>query len=481
MSDRVRSSDLTFLNLERRTSPQHVGSLAIFEPPPGGFDYQRLVALLEERIALAPRFRQRLRSVPARLGNPVWVDDPSFDLTFHLRRSALPRPGSAESLLAFAALVQSRLLDRARPLWEMYFVEGLPGGRFAVLTKTHPSLVDGSDAVDLASVLLDDAPHPRRTVARSWMPEPEPHGWRLATAAVRDVALRPVLLADAVRGSLADARSAASWAVDAAHSLIRPILPGRDRSPLPAAAHQSARRNLAAARIQLQDVRHVNAATGATVNDVLLAAVAGALRRWLRDRNGGVPGACEVRALVPLAVPSDSGATAGRVVASLVNLPVGEPDALTRIQRIRQQTAAVAAARSSIGADVLVALSDFAPPTLHALGARAAAGLTGRLYDLPVVNVPGPQLPKYAAGARMVELYPLPPLPGGKALAIGLTSYDGEVFVAITADRDAVPDAAALASTLPAAAAELAAAVPAPPPRRRGRVARPAASAGGPR
>jgi WS/DGAT/MGAT family acyltransferase len=477
MSDRVASSDLTFVHLESRTSPQHVGSLAIFEPPAGGFDYQRLVALLEERIALAPRFRQRLRSVPAGLGNPIWIDDPSFDLTFHVRRTALPRPGSAESLLAFAELVQSRLLNRARPLWEMYFVEGLPGDRFAVLTKTHPSLVDGSTAVDLASVLLDDAPHPRRTVAPLWMPEPEPDGWTLAWSSVRDLVLRPVLFADAVRGSIADARSTASWAADAAHSLIRPVVAGRRRSALPTTPRPSAQRRLAAARVALEDLRRVHAATGASVNDVLLAVVAGALRRWLLDRNDGVVTG-EVRALVPLAVPSEGGAATGRVVATLVVLPVGEPDARRRLKRICEQTAALVAARPSIGADVLVALSDFAPPTMHALGARAAAGLTGRLYDLPVVNVPGPQRPRYAAGARMVEIYPLPPLAAGKPLAVGITSYDGDVFVGLTADRDAVPDTAALASALPAALAELAAAVPAPRPNRR-RVARPAASAGG--
>ncbi len=475
MSDRVGSADLTFLYLERRTNPQHLASLAVFEPPPGGFDYQRLVALLEERIVLAPRLRQRLRNVPARLGNPVWIDDPSFDLTFHVRRSALPRPGSAESLLAFAELVQSRLLDRARPLWEMYFVEGLPGDRFAVITKTHPSLVEGSDAVDLASVLLHDAPHPRRTVAPLWMPEPEPDGWALARAAVREVALRPILFGDAVRGSLAEAGSTAAWAADAARSLIRPALPVRERGPLPAPGRPSGRRRLAAARLQLQDVRRMHAATRASVDEVLWAVIAGALRHWLLDRDGRIGGRGEVRALVPLTVPSERGATARRVVATVVSLPVGEPDALTRLERIRRQTAA---ARPSIGADALIALSDFAPPTLHALGARAAAGLTGRLFDLPVLHVPGAQRPRYAAGARMVESYALPRLPVGKPLAIGITSYQGEIFVGVTADRDAVPDAAALASALPAALAELAAAVPPPTPAGRPRIPRPAARAG---
>src|ERR1700744_1280733 len=191
MTERLSPADVNFFYLEDRTQPQHVGGLAVLEPPADGFDYDRLVRLLEERISLVPRYRQRMKAVPGNLANPIWVDDPAFDITYHVRRSALPRPGMDLSLLEFCARIQSRLLDRNRPLWEMYLVEGLSGGRVAVVTKTHHSMVDGIGAIDIAQVLLDAAPEPRRTVEALGMPEPEPNAARLVADALAGTVRRP--------------------------------------------------------------------------------------------------------------------------------------------------------------------------------------------------------------------------------------------------------------------------------------------------
>jgi diacylglycerol O-acyltransferase len=455
VSERLSSADVAFLYLERRTIPQHVGGLAIFAAP-GGFDYDRLVRLLEERISLAPRYRQKLRNVPAKLANPVWVDDPNFDITYHVRRSALPRPGTDAALLEFCARIQSRLLDRDRPLWEMYLVEGLRGDRVAVVTKTHPSMVDGHGGIDITQVLLDESPEPRRTVAALWMPEREPSALRLAADAVCGAVRRPAALADAVRLSSRDARSTVTWltgsvsglASAATGALVGAARPSRG-SPLRTTLGQH--RRIAVERTKLADFRLVRERCGGTVNDVVLAVVTGALRSWLLSRGETLAAATSVRALVPVGMNSDESpgwTKASRVTGLLVDLPVGEPDALRRLAQIQYAMAAHSTSGIPVGADALVGLSGFAPPTLHSLGARAANGLTRRMYSVAVTNVPGPQQPLYAAGAQMMEMFPILPLNEGQALSVALTSYDGGVYFGVNADRDAMPDVAAVASWL---------------------------------
>src|SRR4051812_33916809 len=282
MVERMSTADVAFLHRESRTAPQHVGSLMIFTPPPGGFDYDRLVRLLEERIPLAPRYRQKVRMVPGSLANPVWVDDPRFDITYHVRRSALPRPGTDQQLLDFCSRIQSRLLDRARPLWETYLVEGLAGGRVAVVTKTHEAIVN-EDGIDLAQVLLDAAPEPRRTVSPVWMPEPEPTAAALVADALRSVARRPLTLrtplraaAGEVLGAAGRATAVVAGAVGGVASLPAAALRRPQHSPLHAELGEQ--RRLALARTGLADYRTVRDAFGGSVNDVVLAVVAGALR-----------------------------------------------------------------------------------------------------------------------------------------------------------------------------------------------------------
>jgi diacylglycerol O-acyltransferase / wax synthase len=459
MSERLSSADVSFVYLEGRTTPQHVGELAVFTPPEHGFDYERLVRLLEERIALVPRYRQKMRAVPGHLANPVWVDDASFDITYHVRRSALPRPGTQAQLLEFCARIQSRLLDRSRPLWEMYLVEGLADGHVAILTKTHHAMVDGLSAIDLAQVILDSSPVPRRTVAPVWMPEPEPSGLELVVEALAGVVKRPAAVIDAVRLSAKDVRASTrratavfGGAISTALALVRPA----PSSALRVTVGQQ--RRLAVARTRLEDYRQVRRAHGGTVNDVALATVAGGLRRWLEQRGEGGTPAHTVRALVPVSVSGaddDGGAPGHRVSALLVDLPVGEPDPLRRLAQIRAAMADHESSGGLMGADSLVALGGFAPPTLHALGARAANGLASRMFHLVVTNVPGPQVPLYAAGARMTEMFPILPLGPSQAVSVGITSYDGGLFFGINADRDAVPDVEVLGRLVEEALAEL--------------------------
>ncbi len=469
-SERVSSAESSFFYLESRATPQHVGLLAVFRLPAGGLDYDRVIRLLDERISLAPRYRQKMRSVPGHIANPVWVDDPGFDITYHVRRSALPRPGGDAELLEFCARIQSRLLDRSRPLWEMYLVEGLPGDRVAIITKTHHSMVDGRGAVDLTEVLLDDSPDPRRVIEELWMPEPEPSGAALLTAALIGMARRPGAAIDAIRLGVNDVRSTAgrlngilTGTVSAASALRRRA----PSSPLTATVGQQ--RRIAVARTRLDDYRAVRRAHFTSVNDVVLATVAGALRAWLLQRGEIVTPMTSIRALVPVSVNDidsaravDGESSASRIAGLLVDLPVGEPDPVRRLSLTAQSMSAHRRSGRAVAADALVALSGFAPPTLHALSARAAHGLARRMFNLVVTNVPGPQQPRYAAGARMTEMFPILPLGPGQAMSIGLISYDGGVFYGINGDRDAVPDVSVLAGLIEDSIAELVASSPPP-------------------
>ncbi len=303
MTERMTSADVAFLHQESRNAPQHVGGLAMFTPKPGGFAYDRLVRLLEERISLAPRYRQKVRVVPGHVAHPLWVDDPDFDITYHVRRSALPRPGTDRQLLEFCGRIQSRLLDRSRPLWEMYLVEGLTGGRVAIVTKTHQAMVDEDQGIDLAQVILDAAPEPRRTVGAIWMPGPEPSSLDLLREAVVDLARRPAGLADTVREAAHDARTVAGKAASLTFGLASaPTLLLRRAPGSPLHSELSEQRRLAIARTTLEDYRTVRAAFGGTINDAVLATVAGALRGWLLSRGSALRPATTVRALVPVSV-----------------------------------------------------------------------------------------------------------------------------------------------------------------------------------
>jgi diacylglycerol O-acyltransferase len=455
MGERLSTLDASFLYLEEPDTPMHVSGVLILDKPPGGMD--ALAKLVEARLSLVPRYRQRVAEVPGHLANPVWVDDPDFDIAYHVRRSGLPRPGTENQLLDVVSRLTSRPLDRSRPLWEAYLVEGLTGNRVAVVTKTHPALVDGLSAIDLGQVLLDVAPDAPAPEPIEWRPRRVPSGRQLLVQALDEYARRPSAIVDTALGAVTDVRATAARLTGVAGGLLRTA-----RSTILSAPHSplntsiGRQRRVAVARAELADVKRIRKGQGGTVNDVLLTVVTGALREWLLSRGEPVVAGTSVRALVPVSLQDDDSSRGDRVSSYLVDLPVGEPNPRVRLTRLSYAMRGVAAHGQSVSADNLIALTGFAPPTLHALGARAARGLSRRLFNLVVTNVPGPQVPLYAAGSQMLEVFPFVPLARGQGLSIGMTSYNGRVFFGLNADRDSVGDVDVLADLIEQEVGELA-------------------------
>ena len=453
MPSRMSALDASFLFMEDSTTPMHAGGVAIFRPPAGGFDHERLVRLIRQRLPFVPRYRMRVREVPFGAARPVWVDDERFDVTYHVRRSALPKPGSREQLNELVARLLSRPLDRSRPLWEMYLVEGLADGNFAIVSKSHQALVDGISAVDIAQVMLDPTPDPSPVAGDSWRPRPEPTDVELLSQAFTELATRPTRAVEAVRGTVSDVSHTASRVgaraldmVNAALAIARPTAASPLNVPI------GEQRRFATVDLTLEDLKRVRAGLGGTVNDTVLAVVTGALRSWLLARGESVPQGSSIKALLPvsIAVPSATSGEAGgnRVSGTLVELPVGEPDPAVRLQQISYQLAQLEEGGQFVGAEAIVNIAGFGPPTLHALGSRVSSTLTSKVYNLVITNVPGPQRPLYAAGSQMVAAYPVVPLTKNQALSIGLISYDGGVYFGLYADRDALPDLEVLVACL---------------------------------
>lgn len=450
MPDRLSSLDTSFLALENAVTPMHVGSVMVFESPAGGFDYEAMVGLIEQRLAFVPRYRKRVRTIPGGLANPVWVDDPTFDISYHVRRSALPRPGSDAQLEELVARIMPRPLDRHRPLWEIYLVEGLAQGRFAILTKAHHALVDGYKTVDIGHVILDSAQDATLTGHATWVPSRQPTSSELLVGAIADTVRAPGQLVDTVRSGLGDVRKAAGAVVSAASDVVSTLARASARpapaSPLNAPVGRA--RRYVMIGTDLEDYRAIRArlAKGTfgdevSVNDVILATITGAFRSWLLTRGEPVHPATTVRAMVPVRVhPQGETVPDKELAAVFVDLPVGEPSAPMRLHQIAFAMRQQIEAGTAMAADALAGLGGFAPPTMHSMGARLAGAFSKRLYNVAITNVPGPQKPLYAAGATMVSTYPVMPLAPGQALSIGLTSYDGGVYYGIYADRDAIAD-----------------------------------------
>jgi len=463
--DRLSPADAAPLHLEDADTPQHAGMVAICHDPDGVVDQAALSTLVRARLVEVPRYRQVVREVPGHLANPVWVDDEAFDLTYHVRRSALPRPGSDAALRELVARIMSRPLDRTRPLWEMYLVEGLEGGRFAILSKTHQALVDGVTTVDLGQLVLSRSSDVVPTTGAASSPD----RWRAATApssaalvvsALVDAARQPTQVVEHARRSVGDVRDVASKVLGAAASLASTARSAHRPVPVsPLNVRTGAQRLFATVDTSLEDYRKVRAALGGSVNDVVLATVAGALRTWLQTRGEAVRTGSTIRAVVPVSVrdagAGETGPLGSEVSSYLVDLPVGEPSAAMRLHQVGYATQAHKDSGRAVAADVLVALRGFSPPTLHAVGARVATSLARRASNLVITNVPGPQEPLYVAGARMLRTYPVLPVARGQAVSIGLTSYDGGVHYGLNADRAAMPDVDTLAGCITEALAEL--------------------------
>lgn len=458
MPDRLSALDASFLYLEDHTTPMHVGGVAVFRRPRSGFEYDHVLSMIDRRLAMVPRYRQKVRQLPGKLARPVWVDDQDFDITYHVRRSALPKPGKDEQLHELVARLMSRKLDPERPLWELYLVEGLSRSRVAVITKTHQAMVDGIGALDIGQVIFDRSTSPeRQEVEDLWMPRPEPSPAQLVLEAVTEAVQRPGEVVENARSAVGDVAATVRKVTGALGGLASAVRAAAVPTPGgPLNGPTSTQRRFAVSRAKLDDFRAVRQSHGGTVNDVVLAVVAGALRNWLLSRGEVVSGSTTLRAMVPVSVRGAesggadevSGADGNRVAAYLVDLPVGEPSPVLRLHHISHALRAHAESGRSVAAEALVGVSGFAPPTLHALGARVANGFSDRLFNVLVTNVPGPQVPLYAAGAKMTEMFPVVPLAKNQSLAIGVTSYDGGVYFGLNGDRDAMSDVDVLAAMI---------------------------------
>jgi len=466
--DWMSPMDASFLHIEGPMNPMHIGGVSIFEGPAPPFE--RLEQMVEGKLGLVPRYRQKVRFVPLGLGRPVWVDDPHFNLTYHLRHTALPAPGNDDQLRRTAARIFAQHLDRSKPLWEIWMVEGLGENRWALLSKVHHCMVDGVSATDLMTVMFETgAP---AAVESSWEPEPEPNGLQLLVRTLTHRALIPSEQVRSVRSavrapltSLGKARDTARGMVSAA-SVIKP--PGRSSLTGPVGPH----RTWSWAHLRLSDVKAVRSVLGGTVNDVVLAVTAGGLRELLEARGEPVAGR-SIRALVPVSVrtPGERGVYNNRVSAMVAELPVGLADPGARLAAVRQQMDGLKQSKQAVAGDVLTSLSGFAPAMLLALGARIAARSPSLGVQTGVTNVPGPQMPLHTLDRRLLESYPYVPVIGNVRISIAIFSYDGGLYFGVTGDYDSSNDIDLLTAGVERAMKELVALVARP--RTRPRKAKP--------
>ena len=429
--------DSSFLHVENANTPMHIGAVSIFAGPPPPLEDLR--AMVAGKLDLVPRYRQKVRFVPLAAGAPVWIDDPHFSIDYHLRHSALPAPGGEEQLRQMAGRVFSQHLDRNKPLWELWMVEGLVDGRWALLSKVHHCMVDGVAATDLMSVMFSDTTE--RSSARHWAPAPEP--------SAIDVLLQTLAHHASVSGQQAALRRAARapretlsrvWetvrATLAASASMRPV------DPSSLIGQVGPHRRWSWASVQLADVKAVRAELGGTVNDVVLTLITNGFRELLRSRGEEVAADAVVRTMVPVSVrrKGERGVYNNRVSAVFASLPVGLPDAAERLRAIRAEMDGVKESKQAVAGDVLSSLSGYAPPLLLALGSRLVT-LSPRLnMHTATTNVPGPQEPVQTLGRRMLESYPFVPVVGSIRIVVAIFSYDGGLYFGVTGDYDGAPD-----------------------------------------
>ena len=432
----------------------HVGALVLFEgPPPPRED---LVAHLESRLHLVPRYRQKLAFPRFDMGRPFWVDDPSFNLDYHLRNTALPRPGSLDQLRQLAGRIFSQRLDRSKPLWELWLVQGLDRNRFAVISKTHHALVDGVSGVDVATVLFDMQPTPADLdPGEGWVPAPEPSQADLVAEGVKGLVRAPLGLAGRALGAISRPERSLAQAREAAEGVGEVVWAGMNPAPdVPLNVPIGPHRRIRWVQNRLSDFKEIKNALGGTVNDAVLAVVSGALGHWLRTRGVRTEG-LELRALVPVSIRSDDerGALGNRIAAMRGPLPVYAEEPLERLRLVQEGMGNLKQSKQALGAEVISGLQDFAPPTLLAQASRL--NFSTRLFNLIVTNVPGPQFPLYLLGREMEEIVPIAFLPENHALAIAIMSYNGKVDFGLLADYDAMADLEAFAGMLEDALEEL--------------------------
>jgi len=479
--DRLSALDNSFLVFEGPNTHMHVAATSIYDmgslgTPEGGVNIQRIRDYIESRLDRIPRYRQRLMWVPVER-HPVWVDDDQFNLSYHVRHTSLPRPGDVDQLKRLAARILSQQLDRGKPLWEIWVVEGLEGNRFAMISKTHHCMIDGVSGVDILAVLMDAFPNCEFTPGSSWAPRPAP----TAAELVRDAALRwiraPLDLAVEVANDSDRVWSGVREGVEALSETLGTGL--QPSSPTPFNGPIGPHRRFDWTILDLAEVREVKNRLGGTVNDVVLTTVAGAVRRFLEWRR------CDLndlvfRAFVPVSVRSaeERGALGNRVAGWLTQLPISEPDPYRRLIEVQKTTASLKDSKQALGAEVLTRVSEWTPSTVLSLAVRFSTRM--RPFNLVVTNVPGPQIPLYLLDAELQEIYPQVPLFFDQGLGIALFSYAGKLCWGLVADWELMPDLQDFAKAIKSSFVELrelarAAAEPKPEPR----AAKPAVRAAG--
>ena len=453
--DRLTSTDASFLHQEGRASHMHIGAVLVFEGPPPAFgDYLNHV---RSRLHLVPRYRQKLATPPLETGRPLWVDDPSFNLEYHVRHTALPAPGSEEQLFLLTSRIASQQLDRAKPLWESWLVEGLDDGRFALIFKTHHSLVDGVSGVDLATVLFDleREPQPPAEDLEPWRPKPEPSGAELIVAGLGGMVNTTAALVARALGAATRPGTSLNLLRDAVEGVGEIVWAALNPAPVtPLNVPIGPHRRYAVVRQQLSEYKEVKDALGGTVNDVVLTVVSGALGEWLRSRGIRTEG-LEMRALVPVSVrtPAHQGMLGNQLAVMRGPLPVYIADPVARLEFVRTAMDGLKESKQAVGAATLAAVNNLAPPTVLAQASRL--NFSTRLFNLIVTNIPGPQLPLYVLGRRLDDLYPVAFLPEDHALAIAIMSYNGGLDFGLLGDYDALPDIDQIADGIAAALQEL--------------------------
>jgi diacylglycerol O-acyltransferase len=457
--DRMSPLDALFLHVEDGVSHMHIASVLMLDGPPPSYD--EFVSMLDGRLSRVPRYRQVVQFVPFQLGRPVWVDDPHFNIEYHVRHTALPAPGGEPELRRLVGRVMSQQLDRSKPLWELWMVEGLGDNRWGLLAKTHHSIVDGVSGTELLTVLLDTSPNPSPQVDDPWKPEPAPSPLTLAADAIATMARSPYEQLRALRAASRVPRQAVAQLGEIAKGMaaLAGLVPRTPVSSLngPIGPH----RRYGWASTTVDDIKRIRKELGGTFNDVVLTAITAGFRALLESRGESVDRV--VRTLVPVSVRSRdlSGRAVGdgtydnKVSAMFAELPVGIADPVERLEVVSTQLAGLKESNQAMAGEALTSLSGFAPPVLLALGTRIATKAAQRNINTVTTNVPGPQLPLYVLGRRMRTALPYVPLGAQCRTGIAIFSYDGQVNFGVTGDYDTTPDLDALCRGIEDGMAEL--------------------------
>ncbi|HEU4321027.1 MAG TPA: wax ester/triacylglycerol synthase family O-acyltransferase [Acidimicrobiia bacterium] len=447
--------DASFLALETPTSHMHVTGVALFESAPlkgddGGIDIDRIKAHIQSKLQYIPRYRQRLDWVPYDR-RPVWVDDASFDLTYHVRHTSLPRPGTDQQLKELAGRVVSAKLDRAKPLWELWVIEGLSDDRWAIIAKIHHCMIDGLSGVDLTTILLNVVPDSEIEDVPEWVPRPAPTPTQLAVAEAARFTRRMIERLSDVGDLVKDGRFMSERAVDKSAAALSSLKSGwlsvSAKTPLNPDLGPNRRFNWT--DMNLADVKEIKDALGGSINDVVLAITAGAVRRFLIENRDYDPAGAEFRAMNPVSTRSaaDQGNMGNQVAMWLVDLPIGEPDPAARYTAIKASTTNLKKTNQALGAATIVELSSGTPITLLSLASRVA-GPRIRPFNMTVTNIPGPQFPMYLLESQMLANYPMVPLWAQHGVGVALFSYNGRLLWGVQADYDTLPDSDAFVAAI---------------------------------